>query len=238
MRTLHFIIQAKGGVGKSLLTYLIAQSQKDNPNSYFVDLDGSTHTSTRQLQFLDQERVEAVNLLNNSDVLIRDLLIQYLESLAKTHFTDVYLDFGAPESEQFPALISKDLPFSDFLSAIGFAAQFHVVVAGAGSYMASVSYLSKMVSVINNQFPIVVWKNIHSFRSTDALAKELEYNCAQNDLYLAAFGDFEPSSNLGANILDHISQGSAIEAFPIGAGLKMKQELQNNFKYIGHGNQA
>lgn len=42
----HLILQAKGGVGKSLHTYLRAWSEKDQ-TSLFVDLDNSTQISTR-----------------------------------------------------------------------------------------------------------------------------------------------------------------------------------------------
>jgi hypothetical protein len=236
MKKLHFIIQAKGGVGKSLLTYLMAQSQKDNPDAFFVDVDGSTQTSTRQLKFLGEKRVESITLLNNDEVLIRDLLIQYLESLSKTPFKEIYFDFGAPESEQFPALISKDLPFKLFLEEMNFTAHFLVVIAGGGSYLASVNYLNKIFEAVNHEYPITVWKNITSFKNSEILTEELQENCDENDLKLAQFGDFEPNTSLGIQILDHISLGSPLEAYKTGARLKMKSELLQHFKPQNNGN--
>lgn len=230
MKKLHFIIQAKGGVGKSLLTYLLAQSQKDNPHAFFVDVDSSTQTSTRQLKFLGEKRIESISLLNTDEVLIRDLFVKYLESLAKTPFKEIYFDFGAPESEQFPALISKDIPFQLFMETLDFTAHFHVVVAGGGSYLASVHYLNKIFDAVHQEYPITVWKNITSFKNSYLLTDELQKNCEENGIQLAQFGDFEPNSSLGIQILDYISQGASLESYQTGAKMKMLNELNRHFK--------
>lgn len=49
MKKLSFIVQAKGGVGKSLLVYLIGLSEENNESSFFVDVYASTKTSCKQL---------------------------------------------------------------------------------------------------------------------------------------------------------------------------------------------
>jgi CobQ/CobB/MinD/ParA nucleotide binding domain len=231
MRKLHFILQAKGGVGKSLLTYLLAQTQSQNPNVLFVDVDASTNTSTRQLKFLAERQLESVSLLDSHEKLVRDRFIDYLESLKETNYSAIYFDFGAPESEQFPALISKDLPFKKFMEKLGFQAHFHIVIAGGGAYFASIEYLRKIGLAINGNFEITVWKNITSFDNMENLAEELEKNCKSKNQVLAQFGDFEPHSSLGAEILENISLGLPLEEYGIGAGLKMYQELKENFNY-------
>lgn len=228
---LHFILQAKGGVGKSLLTYLMAQTQVQNPNVLFVDVDVSTKTTTRQLKFLNENQLEAVSLLDRHEKLVRDRLIDYLQSLKQTNYSEVYFDFGAPESEQFPALISKDIPFKKFMDKLGFQAHFHIVIAGGGAYFASIEYLRKIGLAINGKFEITVWKNITSFDNMENLAEELENNCKSKNRVLAQFGDFEPHSSLGGEILENISLGLSLEDYGIGASLKMYQELKENFNY-------
>lgn len=52
MKQFHFILQAKGGVGKSFLVYLLALKHQSQPGTYFVDVDASTQRSSRQLAFL------------------------------------------------------------------------------------------------------------------------------------------------------------------------------------------
>ncbi|WP_414617644.1 hypothetical protein [Dyadobacter sp. 32] len=117
-RRFNLILQAKGGVGKSLHTYLRALAEKDKI-SLFVDLDSSTQTSTRQLAFLGDERVETISLIDNREMLVRDIFIGYIESLMQAPFDEFFMDFGAPESEQFPALVSRDLAFKEWCDEVG-----------------------------------------------------------------------------------------------------------------------
>lgn len=231
MKKMHLILQAKGGVGKSLLTYLFALTKAHKPDTLFVDVDSSTKTSTRQLVFLRENQLESISLLNNHEMLVRDIFIKYLESVSQTNFKEIFFDFGAPESEQFPALMKHDIPFKLFLEKIGYKAHFHIVVAGGGSYFASMDYLQKIGLVINNEFPITVWKNITSFNNSENLASELEETCKSTGLKLAQFGDFEPHSSLGSEILGNISKGIPIEKYWIGAGMKINYELKLNFNY-------
>lgn len=225
MKQLHFIIQAKGGVGKSLLTYLFALTQQNNSGSLFVDVDSSTETSTRQLHFLGDSRTESLSLLNDKEVLVRDNLISYLESLAESPFETIYFDFGAPESEQLPALLERDVPFLQFLDELGCEAHFHIVVGGGGAYAPSVAYLQKILKALQEQFEVTVWKSITTFNNFPVLAEELQRNCQAMNLTLKDFGDFEPSSNLGGQILDGIRKGYKLEEYQTGARLRLKKEL-------------
>ena len=52
MKQFHFNVQAKGGSGKSMLTYLQALKNETSQRSYFIDLDSSVKTSLQQLKFL------------------------------------------------------------------------------------------------------------------------------------------------------------------------------------------
>ena len=230
MKQLHFIVQAKGGVGKSLLTYLFGLTKQQDEPSLFVDVDSSTQTSTRQLTFLGEDRTETLSLLNDKEVLVRDKFIAYLESLVDTPFNDIYFDFGAPESEQLPALIERDLPFKEFLDELDFQAHFHIVVGGGGAYTSSVEYLQKMLKALNQQFEVSVWRSITTFSNFPILAQELQTNCKKLGLTLRQFGDFEPSSNLGSQILDGIRKGYGIGDYQTGAKIKLKKELNDNFK--------
>jgi hypothetical protein len=230
MKQLNFIVQAKGGVGKSLLTYLFGLTKQSDELNLFVDVDSSTKTSTRQLTYLGEDRTETLSLLNEKEVLVRDKFITYLESLTETSFKNIYFDFGAPESEQFPALIERDLPFKEFLDELDFQAHFHIVVGGGGAYTPSVEYLQKMLKALNHQFEITIWQSITTFNNFPILSKELQNNCDKLKIRLCQFGDFDPSSNLGSQILDGIRKGFGINNYQTGARIKLKKELNDNFK--------
>ena len=230
MKQLNFILQAKGGVGKSLLTYLLAIAEQNSEKSLFVDLDSSTGTSTRQLRFLGDLRTEAVSLLNEKQVLVRDSLISYLESLAETPFDRIYFDLGAPESEQLPALIERDIPFKDFVDELGCKANFHIVIGGGGMYKSSVDYLHKLLMALQNEFEVTVWQSITTFNNFAKLGEELERNCKALGLRFRKFADFDPGSKLGSHILDGIRKGYSIGEYQTGAKLRLKKELNDHFK--------
>ena len=142
MKKLHFIAQSKGGVGKSLLMYLMALKNCHKENCLFVDMDASTFTSRRQLSFVDEDKLDTVSLLNERAAIQRDNLFVYLDKLSRSRYQEVYIDLGAPESEQLPALIEFDdvqLPLREFADDMDI--EFHIVIGGAGAYNASVMVL-------------------------------------------------------------------------------------------------
>lgn len=231
MKQIHFNIQAKGGVGKSVLTYLQAIKYNENKNIVFIDTDNSTQTSSNQLKFLESNRTEKLSLLNENQTLIRDKLVSYLEKLASSKFEEFYFDLGSPESEQIPALLERDLPFKEFLDALGFQAHFNIVIGGGGAYRPSIEFLQKLLKAIKGTSDITVWQNITSFSNFPEIAEELKNNCEKMNIRYRKFGDFEPSSHLGSLILDGIRKGYGIDDYSIGAKLKLEKELNENFNF-------
>lgn len=229
-RKFHFILQAKGGVGKSLYTYLRALTEADR-SSLFVDVDSSTKTSLRQLTFLGEHRLESLSLIDKRDVLVRDIFVGYIESLADSPFQEIFMDFGAPESEQFPALIARDLDFKTWCEELGFQAVFHIIMAAGGAYRSCGEYLEKMVAVLNGQFEIIAWENLNSFKQYPSLSGELTARCHSMDIQHRQFGDFDANSLLGIQILDGIRNGHNLAQYGPGARIRLKKELRENFNY-------
>ena len=231
MKQLHFIVQAKGGVGKSMLTYLLGLARDNDKNqSLFVDVDSSTQTSTRQLKFLGENRTETLSLLNSNEALVRDNLVTYLESLIDVPFHNIYFDLGSPESEQLPALNNRDLSLKEFMDELGFKAHFHIVIGGGGAYKSSIIYMKRVIDSLNGDFDVTIWKSITTFNNFQNLAEELAENCKKMKLPLRQFGDFDPSSNLGSQILDGVRKGYSLSDYQTGARLRLKKELTENFK--------
>ena len=230
-RQLNYILCAKGGVGKSILSYLFAVSKELEAMSLFIDTDNSTKTSNKQLKFLGENRLELLSLLNENEVLVRDNLVSYLESLKDSEFEEFYFDFGSPESEQMPAFIERDIPLKEFLDELGFEAHFHIVIGGGGAYKASIEYMLKLLKVLDGQFEVTVWKSITSFKNFPELSSELKLNCQKLRLQLNKFGDFDPSTLLGSQVLDFIRKGVGLSDYSTGARLRLIKELKENFGY-------
>lgn len=99
---------------------------------------------------------------------VRDKFVGYMESLEKSSFERIYMDFGAPESEQIPALIQRDIPFKEFCDELGFTVAFNIIIGGGGASKVSVDYLQKLVSVVDCKSDTVVCENITSFNQFPA----------------------------------------------------------------------
>ena len=62
------------------------------------------------------------------------------------------------------------------------------------------------------------------------MGKELKQICHDLAIRFRQFGDFDPSSHLGNQILDGIRLGYGFNDYQTGARLRIKKELNENFK--------
>jgi hypothetical protein len=109
---------------------------------------------------------------------------------------------------------------------LGLEMIFHIVMAGGSAYVPSGQYLDQIGEVAKD-FQINVWKSVTSFRKYPELSKELEAYCQTANYPLYKFGDFEPESDLGGQILDGARRGFKLSDHQIGAMLRLRNELQN-----------
>ena len=233
MKTFHYILQAKGGVGKSFLTYLYALSLESEPTSLFLDVDHSTKTSDRQLAFLRgqaQKRLAKLSLFNERAKQDRQLLVQSVVELAGLDYQQYFLDFGAPESEQFPAMLAQDIPASLLKrveSQLKSQFIFHVVIGGNTAFKPCVEYLEQLVIRLEAHFQIVVHPNLYSFvgpARQDQLAL-LESFCQQNQLAVSSFGGIDAESQVGKQIVHYAQLGKGLNEYDFLERLLMEQQL-------------
>ncbi|MBC7407737.1 MAG: hypothetical protein H7339_05050 [Arcicella sp.] len=230
---INLVISNKGGCGKSTLFYLFALANKHDPNALFVDCDFQTETSTRQVSlFLEPSQFQTLKLVDERNVLQRDKIISFWESLMNTPNVECFMDFGSAESEGLLHLIEDDVPFVEFANAVNQEFVFNVVVAGGAAYKACVNYLIKLHTILKNKFKIVVYANLTSFSQFPELHKELHNNIKKmNNTEIVDWGDIQPSTFIGTQILDNIRRGGDISNLSIGPKLKLIRELKNNFNY-------
>jgi len=230
---LELTLQSKGGSGKSFYTYFRALASS-NDDSIFLDVDSSTNTSSRQLKFLESDRLEAVSLVDSKGVLIRDTFLGYMESVADSNMdatTKIIADLGSAESDQLVSMLEFDISFREFCDELGFKVIFNVIIAGGGAYKASVNYLQRLVSVANGEFEIVVWENVMSFNQFPSLSKELAENCVKMGLRHRKFGDFSPASLIGGQVIEGTRRGYSLSDYSPGARIRIKKELKENFSH-------
>ncbi len=235
MKTFIFNLQEKGGAGKTFLTTLQAYKEETNPRSLFSDADASTKSSTRNLQFLENRkpsRLSEISLLDARGKIVRDRLLSIMEQMIQLpDYDNIYVDCGAPESQQFTELITKDLLPSDlkaFEEHLNAKFIFNIIVAGGTSFGSCTDYLKRIVDHLGDLFEVNIMANEATFYNFEHLLDELKkYAEASGKKVnsLKFFGDFDISNETGKNILSNIEQGNGIEHLSFTAKLKMKNEL-------------
>jgi hypothetical protein len=233
MKHFHFNLQSKGGVGKSMLTYLLALKNEDNEQSYFGDVDSSVKSSSQQLKFLQGRtpaRFAAVNLLDARNKIDRQLLFDNLLFLSQKNYENFYLDFGAPESTEFPSLFSNDYTVEEFkqiADELNAAFIFNIVVAGGSSYEACTNYLQTIVELVKEFFPINIYINGATFINKENINEiyryaELNKNCIHS---IKHFGDFDNTTSPHKSILKKIEEGKGLSAYAFVERIKILKEI-------------
>ncbi|HAO07009.1 MAG TPA: hypothetical protein DCQ50_08480 [Chryseobacterium sp.] len=221
MKNFYFNIQSKGGAGKSMLTYLLALKHEENQQTAFIDLDSATHTSSKQLRFLDKEkyRLFEVDILDEIKKIEREKLFSVLEMSNQMEFENFYIDFGAAESEQLLRLLSMDFTiaeFKEFESLIDAKIIFNVIMAGGTSYVACFDYLKQLVDLLDGQFPVYIYANEFTFKNQRGLIEELEdfkdrsFNTIQE---VIPFGNLYPERVSSLQITENMKAGKGKAGF-------------------------
>lgn len=217
MKTFEFNIQSKGGAGKSMLTYLQALKHEADEQTLFVDLDSSTKTSVRQLRFIGlRRRVIEVDMLDRIRKIEREKLFEVLDTLHRMPFERYFVDFGAPESEQLPGLLSIDYTLDEFC---GFAREldaqfrFNVVMAGGTAYRSCFEYLKRITEIVDGRFPITAFVNEFTFQHYGQLIDEIRRFAEATGGRIEAvrpFGDIHLDRHSGQHITENVKEGRGL----------------------------
>jgi hypothetical protein len=234
MKQFYFNLQSKGGAGKSMLTYLLALKNETNEQSYFCDVDSSVKSSTQQLKFLQGKtppRFAAINLLDARNKIDRQLLFDNLMQLVQKDYRDYYLDFGAPESTEFPFLFSADYTIEEFkqiADELNAEFIFNIVIAGGSSYEACTNYLQTIVELVKGNFEINIYINEATFINKENIREIYQYAQLHKDTIhsVKAFGDFDNTTSPHKNILKKIEEGKGLGAYAFVERIKILKEIE------------
>lgn len=170
-------MQGKGGVGKSVLTQFIAEIDKSNERSLFLDMDTENQTSIKNLtKSLGSERVKLLSLLDEKSKDVKnEKLINLLETaIADEIFDSFYFDFGGRESSAFVNLTKSTNYSIDFIYQIAEEEQleieFIVIVGGDRTdYSACIDFANYLVDHSSKKDKIKIVLNSYSFSSNELL---------------------------------------------------------------------
>ncbi|WP_293937694.1 conjugal transfer protein TraL [Iodobacter sp.] len=149
---IHFILQGKGGVGKSLVASLLAQYLTDSGSALFcADTDPVNDTFSRY-KSINAERINVLNENQEVDSRVFDSLIEKLI----THEGCAVVDNGASTFIPMAAYLA-DNGVVELLQDMGKTVYIHTVLTGGQAMDDTVNGL---IALLNSQpAQVVVWEN-------------------------------------------------------------------------------
>ncbi len=155
-KKIYFITQAKGGAGKSVLAFMLAEKYKE---AIILDLDDATTTSIKQLAYRKPIRVSFLDQVTKR--IDRGAFNGLFESVIEANKELFIADLGASVAEQLPKYFSMngvDL-ITDVLGASNIELQIVCVVGGGNIFKATMEYLAELVESTNGYLDITVAQN-------------------------------------------------------------------------------
>ncbi len=160
-----FIIQSKGGVGKSYLTKLMSlKADKEQTRTYFIDCDNASASTTKFFKSIEERKSKHIlfkseNLLGADKKIDRTKFDSFLDAVQK--LDNVVVDFGAASSEQLLYYIQEESKngIIETLNEIG--VKLFLVFAGGGSIKESLDFaldlkkidgIGTLVKVVANEY--------------------------------------------------------------------------------------
>jgi len=154
MATINFVLQGKGGVGKSLIATLLAQHYQDQGVATMCfDTDPVNHTFAS----FEALNVQAVDILDNGRV-IESAFDGFIEQILQVpDETIIIVDNGASTFLPMCAYL-KDNEIFPFLRDNGHKILLHAVVTGGQGILDTMNGLKALI-VNFPDAPVVVWLN-------------------------------------------------------------------------------
>lgn len=182
-KKIQFITQAKGGSGKSVLMFMLAEKYKE---AVLLDLDDATTTTMKQLAYRKPVKVSFLD--PETKRIDRGAFNDLFESVIEAKKELFIADLGASVAEQLPKYLSINgiEVVTEILKANNIQLQIICVVGGGNIFKATMEYLVELVEATNGTLEIIVAHNGFYPCSVEQQAALQAYT-AQHNLTLIRF---------------------------------------------------
>ncbi len=226
LKKVNFIVQSKGGVGKSLFAWFAAQVKKEQP-VMFVDLDKSTRTSTRLTQLLGQQKVAQADILDVEKKLDRVKFMNMFEDFAQLDYHEFFVDLGAPESDEFKSMLEFDFP-ADLVAAelksLNIVLKIYVVIAGTDAYGACMDFHTKLFQLTDGAIETTMLLNEGTFGGFEKL-QHIHTSLQKLGIDYVAFGNIGQADS-GKEIIQVITDSADVTTLRLASRMLYRRELE------------
>ncbi len=160
MKKIIFVTQSKGGTGKSALTNSLAHK---HPKALIIDMDDDFRTISCSLTNRTPIAFSFYDKLKNIDRSRIDKFIEMVEGVNEELFI---CDLSPAIAQQLVFILNSKYDefgkfIEQFLSHIGAELELYIVVGGGNIFEPTTRYLRNMYPVVNQRFPIIIYKNAY-----------------------------------------------------------------------------
>lgn len=227
MKQVNLVLQSKGGVGKSLLIWFVAQLEKES-KSAFIDLDESTQTSSLRLgKIIGENRVRHFKILNENKKLEREKILNLFEVIAETKTDKWYIDFGASESDEFKRLLIFDISANSLfneLQNMGIELRVFVIIAGRDALASCANYYHHLKTLIGEDISCLALMNEGTFGGIESIEQGKE--TLQNaKIEFKSFGSLGESEN-GKDVIRLITESKEPSTLNFAGRLTYRKALE------------
>lgn len=155
-KKIYFVTQAKGGAGKSVLTFMLAEKYG---NAVLLDLDDATTTTMKQLAYRKPVKVSFLDPTTKR--IDRGAFNGLFESVTEANKELFIADLGASVAEQLPKYFSMNGigEIMEVLQGSKIELQLVCIVGGGNIFKATMEYLNELAESTNGLLGIVVAHN-------------------------------------------------------------------------------
>jgi hypothetical protein len=199
-KKVYFITQAKGGAGKSVLAFMLAEKYRD---AVILDLDDATTTSIKQLAYRSPVRVSFLDPTTKR--IDRGAFNGLFESVMAANKDLFIADLGASVAEQLPkyfAMNGVDV-IMDVLNASKIQLLIVCVVGGGNIFKATMEHLDELVQSTNGQHDITVAHNGFYPCSDEQQVTLVDY-VRENSLALIAFDLVKDKGEIAMRTVENV----------------------------------
>ncbi|PIT16921.1 nucleotide-binding protein [Snodgrassella alvi] len=176
MKSVHFLLQGKGGVGKSFIASMLAQYLRDRLGKEKVacyDTDPVNQTFSRYGAL----KTETINILDGNDGINSRIFDSMIEKIIASKKDAAVIDNGAATFVPLLRYMNEN-KIAELLKEMGIEVYFHVVITGGQALEDTMVGLSTVLEKLNGL--VQVWSN-EFFGDVSYQGKQIEQFQVIND---------------------------------------------------------
>ena len=151
----HITLQGKGGIGKTFISFLLAQALgKIERNVQCIDIDPTNKSFSR----FPALKVETVDIYRGAKQFTPDNLDALFGRIGDSSETDFVIDSGASSFEQFAQYLKDSDPLS-FLESMGKVPVVNIVISGGNELEFTLAQMVALLNEFGDTAKCVVWLN-------------------------------------------------------------------------------